>query len=85
MTDDPMVDPAVDPPPIDSAPPLAYSIAQATNIIPVSRTTFYELIKRGELETVHVGARQLIPHKSLVDYLNRLSTEQAATPADTAA
>jgi excisionase family DNA binding protein len=45
-------------------PPLAYTVRQAKQVLNLSKTTIYELIKSGELQTVKVGGRRLIPHAS---------------------
>lgn len=39
----------------------------------VSRTTVYELVKRGDLVKVNIGRRGFITAESLAEYVNRLS------------
>jgi hypothetical protein len=39
----------------------------------ISRTTVYELVARGEIVKVNIGARGFITAKSLADYVDRLT------------
>ena len=39
----------------------------------ISRTTVYELAKRGEIQLVKIGARSFVTHESLETYLAGLS------------
>ncbi len=47
------------------APRMLYSINETVQILGVQRTTVYELIGRGELETVKIGRRTLVPADSI--------------------
>lgn len=49
----------------DTAPPLAYSLDHAAALIDLSRRSLYRLIDRGELRTVKVGRRRLVPTMEL--------------------
>jgi excisionase family DNA binding protein len=44
---------------------LAYSINEAIALSSLSRTTIYKLIARGELKTVMVAGRRLVPREAL--------------------
>jgi excisionase family DNA binding protein len=44
---------------------LAYSINEAIALSSLSRTTLYKLIARGELKTVMVAGRRLVPREAL--------------------
>lgn len=44
---------------------LAYPIDETAALLGVSRRTVYELISRGELRPVRIGARQRIPAAEL--------------------
>jgi excisionase family DNA binding protein len=57
---------------------LAYSIDEAIEAIGLGRTTVFELMASGELESVKVGRRRLIPSEALKDYVQRLRTEQGS-------
>jgi excisionase family DNA binding protein len=41
----------------------------------VGRTTVYEIVKRGELQTVHIGRRALVTDDSLRAYVARLAAD----------
>ena len=45
---------------------LAIGIDAAAKMISVSERTIYRMIKRGEIETVHVGQRHLVRRDSLL-------------------
>ena len=44
----------------------------------VGRSTVYALMKSGELRSVHVGARRLIPEQAIVDFINKLDEAASA-------
>lgn len=44
-----------------SADRLAYTVSEFCEAARIGRTTLYELIKRGEIRTVRVGGRRMIP------------------------
>lgn len=48
---------------------LAYKPAEAAEIIGVSRQFIYTLIQRGQLRTVSLGKRRLIPRSALLELL----------------
>jgi excisionase family DNA binding protein len=50
--------------------PLAYRIEDAVRVCGLGRTSLYKLIKTGELYSVVVGGRRLIPAESLKKLLN---------------
>lgn len=41
----------------------------------IGRTKVFELIKRGELETVKIGRRRLVPQSSIDRYITRLKAD----------
>ena len=45
--------------------PLAHRIEDACNRLGIGRTMLYELIKAGELRTIKIGTRTLIPEADL--------------------
>ncbi len=55
--------------------PLLLPIEEAGRVIGVGRTTMYQLIQSGELRTVTVGRRRLVPVAELVAYVERLTGE----------
>lgn len=46
----------------------------------IGRSTFYELVARGEVEVVHIGRRALVPVDSIDAYIEKLrgSSERTA-------
>jgi excisionase family DNA binding protein len=50
---------------------LAYTIEETVSVTGLGRTTIYELIKRGELPRVKIGARTLIRRQDLEALLER--------------
>ncbi len=55
---------------------LMYPVLEAAGRLGLGRTTLYELIAAGELETVVVGRRRLVPASSMQAYVDRLCTTQ---------
>jgi excisionase family DNA binding protein len=45
---------------MDNIPPLAVSVAQGAKAIGVSRSKFYELLRKGELPLIKIGSRSLV-------------------------
>jgi excisionase family DNA binding protein len=43
------------------APKHAYSVAEALTMVPLSRNAFYAAVKKGDIPSVRVGGRVLIP------------------------
>lgn len=52
-------------------PPLAVSPAEAARLLGIGRTTFYALLKRGEIASFRQGARRLILVVELHRWLDR--------------
>jgi len=55
-----------------SAPPLLYSILEASHLLGVSRTTLFSLLKAGTVRSVRLGKRRLIPASALEELVARL-------------
>ena len=51
---------------------LAYTVAEASYAIGIGRTKIYELMKTGELATVKVAGRRLIPRQNALRLLESL-------------
>ncbi len=45
---------------------LAHSIEETLDLVPIGRSTLYKLIGTGELRTVTIARRRLVPHSALV-------------------
>jgi excisionase family DNA binding protein len=54
--------------------PLLLTPVQAANALAICRTKVYELLRRGELESVQIGTSRRIPSDALSDYVQRLRT-----------
>lgn len=57
---------------------LLHPIADAGEILGVSRSTLYSLIKNGEIETVKIGSRTLIAHDELERYVQTLARQKVS-------
>ena len=53
---------------------LGYSVEDAAPILGVGRTTIFELIAKGQLESVKIGRRRIIPADALQRLLDELRT-----------
>jgi excisionase family DNA binding protein len=51
--------------------PLLVTPLQAAGLLGISRSKLYALIKAGEIPSVTIGATRRIPHRDLVDYVER--------------
>lgn len=51
---------------------LLYAIPDAAEQISVSARVLERLVADGEVESVKVGRRRLVPHDALTDYIERL-------------
>ena len=54
------------------SPPLLYTPGETAELLRVCRTTVYGLIRDGELRSVKIGRRRLIPAEALADYITLL-------------
>jgi len=51
---------------------LLYSLADAADQLSIGKRKVEDLVRDGEIETVNVGRRRLIPAEALTDYVERL-------------
>jgi excisionase family DNA binding protein len=63
-------------PAVRREPALLYPLDEAAELLSVSRSQVYNLIRGGDLESVHIGKRRLIPRVELESYVEGLQ----ATP-----
>jgi excisionase family DNA binding protein len=61
--------------------PLLYTVERAAERLEISRTTVYELIRAGALESIKIGGARRIPAAALHDYVERLRAEQSGSDA----
>jgi excisionase family DNA binding protein len=60
---------------------LLYPVNDAAERLSMGRTRFFEKIRSGEIESVQIGRRRLVPAAALDEYVARLRAEQTDTPA----
>jgi excisionase family DNA binding protein len=53
-----------------AAPPRLLSIAEAAAACGLSRSTFYGLIGKGEVRSISIGRRRLIPESALREFMD---------------
>lgn len=57
---------------------IAYSVQEAAYALSLGTTTVKKLIATGQLPSVRVGRRRLVPRSALETYINRLLDDQAS-------
>ena len=62
-------------------PKFAYSTSDAAKAIGISRSTLYQLVRRGDLEVLHIGTRALVPVSSIAKLLG-MSPSDLVGPSD---
>jgi excisionase family DNA binding protein len=62
----------------DTVPRYAYSLDETARAINLSRSSLYELIDSGELKTVKLGRRRLVPRAELERILSPALELEAA-------
>jgi excisionase family DNA binding protein len=55
-----------------------HNINSAQNRLGVGRSKVFQLIASGELRSVQIGNRRLIPEAAIVDFINKLDAEAAS-------
>ena len=53
-----------------------YRPKEISNLLSVSRTEIYNLLKKGKLMSVQEGSKRLITRQSLLNYVNELNCKQ---------
>ncbi len=64
--------------PKSTTPKVLYRAEEAAEVMSLSRTAVFGLIRSGELDTIKIGHRRRIPRSSIEDYITR----QLATGAE---
>ncbi|OHV40823.1 MULTISPECIES: helix-turn-helix domain-containing protein [Pseudofrankia] len=54
---------------------------EAAELLGLGRSTVYELLTAGNLESVQIGRARRIPHAALLAYIDRLRDEQNGAAA----
>jgi excisionase family DNA binding protein len=57
---------------LQPVPPILLSVDDTCTALGVGRSLVYQLIASGELESVTLGRRRLVPARSVDDYVDRL-------------
>ncbi|WP_125772980.1 helix-turn-helix domain-containing protein [Antribacter gilvus] len=52
--------------------PVVYRVEEAAEALRISRATIYELIRSGNLRTVKLGGRRLVPVAAVSEYVEAL-------------
>jgi excisionase family DNA binding protein len=60
----------------------AYSVNETLNLLSIGRTTFYELVGRGELKITKLGKKTLVYAIDLAALLNKLRQQDEALRVD---
>lgn len=47
----------------------AFSIPEAARMLGISRATVYRMLKEGQIQTIKIGSRRLVPASSIDDVL----------------
>ena len=61
--------------------PLLLTISQTTAALSLPRTTIYQLLGRGDIETVKIGRRTMVPRDSLHRFIAAQPSAKIAAPA----
>lgn len=63
---------------IIQTPRVMLSVAEAAKCLSVGRSTMYELIHSGDIETVHIGRLRRVPADCLREFVERCRRQQGA-------
>ena len=59
---------------------LVYTVAEAGELLGISRAFAYELVARGELPVICLGRRRLVPKVALLALVGQTSAEEHEAP-----
>jgi len=62
---------------IVQTPRVMLSVAEAAKCLSVGRSTMYELIHSGEIESVHIGRLHRVPADCLHEFVERCRRQQS--------
>ena len=63
---------------MDVIKPLALSIEQTRTVLGIARSTVYLMLKKGDLQGIHIGRRHLVTSASIERFLQRQGVTVAA-------
>ena len=61
----------VEPAPVPVVDRLLLDVASAARVMGISRSLLYELLSRGELPSIRIASRRLVPRQSIEDFIAR--------------
>lgn len=61
----------------------AHTIQQALEILPIGRSTIYKLVATGELRSIRVGKKLLIPDSAIYEFVERGQVSGSVTEGKT--
>jgi hypothetical protein len=62
-------------------PRLCHPVPSAAHELGISRSSLFAKLKTGEIDSILIAGRRVIPHDSLVAYVHRLQEESGAEGA----
>jgi excisionase family DNA binding protein len=70
--------------PRDSRERLTLSVEEAAEVLGIGRTLAYEAVRRGDIPTVRIGRRHLVPREALDQLLGSVTTNGERSRAESA-
>jgi excisionase family DNA binding protein len=64
---------------------LTYNVSEAANVLGIGRSSAYELVRTGQLASIHIGRRLLIPKRAVRQFLGLPPEENLPGPSDSPA
>lgn len=58
--------------------PVLLTVPEACAALRISRWTFYELVRRQQLQTLRIGTRRLVPGSAIDELIDRLRAEASS-------
>ncbi len=65
--------------PVSPTSQLLLTAEQAAATLAICRTKVYDLLRKGELESVQIGTSRRIPYEALTEYVRRLRSDRSAS------
>jgi len=63
--------------PASAASRLLYSVEEAADLLGIGRTYMFHLLRTGEIDSLKIGKRRMIPSDALDDYIEHLRSANA--------
>ena len=65
-------------PTVQAMPRVLHTVESAADLLSISRTRMYALIKASEIHSVRVGRLRRVPDEALAEFVSRLTAQQNA-------